>query len=93
VPSARAAGLASAECGSGIHSTLATGIQSRATIEAREQHLHDLLDALGNGQITVDSFWTLMHADRLTDADIDAYCRKHGGWISSSDYSKCGGLW
>lgn len=41
----------------------------------KRERLHDILGRYGDGRITKEMFETLMKAYRLTDADIDAYCR------------------
>ena len=43
---------------------------------------HELLGALGNGIITVESFWKRMEQEKLTDKDIDDYCN---GTISAKN--------
>ena len=47
---------------------------------SKPERLHDLLGALGNSLINVENFRNLMVQAGLTDDDIDAYCRRHGGW-------------
>jgi hypothetical protein len=42
--------------------------------------LHELLGLLGDSKISLETFWKLMGEAKLTDADIDRYCDKHGGW-------------
>jgi len=39
-----------------------------------KRRLHELLGALGSGQIGVAAFWRYMREAGLTDADIDLYC-------------------
>ena len=41
---------------------------------SKYQRLHELLGALGNGHIDVQSFWKRMAEHDLTAEDIDAYC-------------------
>lgn len=41
----------------------------------KRERLHDILGRYGDGSITKEMFEMLMKAHRLTDDDIDAYCR------------------
>jgi len=42
---------------------------------SKRERLHDILGRYGDGQITREQFEALMKAHKLTDDDIDAYCR------------------
>lgn len=42
---------------------------------SKRERLHDILGRYGDGTITREQFQELMKAHRLTDDDIDAYCR------------------
>jgi hypothetical protein len=46
--------------------------QSRAT---KRERLHDILGRFGDDLITREMFEMLMRAHKLTDDDIDAYCK------------------
>ena len=41
----------------------------------KRERLHDILGRYGDGLLTREQFETLMKAHKLTDDDIDAYCR------------------
>jgi hypothetical protein len=41
----------------------------------KRERLHDILGRFGDGLITREMFEMLMAAHKLTDEDIDAYCR------------------
>jgi hypothetical protein len=51
---------------------------------SKHERLHELLGALDNSQISVETFRKLMVQSGLTDDDIDSYCRNHGGWSPPS---------
>jgi hypothetical protein len=42
---------------------------------SKRERLHDILGRFGDGLITKDEFLALMRDHKLTDDDIDAYCR------------------
>lgn len=41
----------------------------------KRERLHDILGRYGDGLVTREQFEQLMTEHKLTDADIDAYCR------------------
>ena len=63
-----------------------------------KRRLHELLGALGLGQIGVAAFWRYMREAGLTDADIDRYCLEEATNHSEIEnehadlaQSRCGG--
>lgn len=42
---------------------------------SKRERLHDILGRFGDGLITREMFEMLMRAHKLTDDDIDGYCR------------------
>ncbi|MCA1452883.1 hypothetical protein I6F35_06560 [Bradyrhizobium sp. BRP22] len=43
--------------------------------QTKRERLHQILGLYGDDLITREQFEALMKAHKLTDADIDAYCR------------------
>jgi hypothetical protein len=43
--------------------------------QSKRERLHDILGRFGDGLITREQFEALMKDHRLTDDDIEAYCR------------------
>ena len=50
-------------------------MKKRNVTETKNQRLHELLGALGSGQISVDQFRKYMSQYGFVDSDIDDYCR------------------
>jgi len=44
-------------------------------VPTKRDRLQDILGRYGDGLITTAQFWHEMKAHKLTDEDIDAYCR------------------
>jgi hypothetical protein len=42
---------------------------------SKRERLHDILGRFGDGLITREQFKEMMRDHKLTDDDIDAYCR------------------
>ena len=47
----------------------------KAAQQTKRERLHEILGMFGDGRITRDQFEALMRDQKLTDDDIDAYCR------------------
>jgi hypothetical protein len=47
--------------------------------------LHDLLGALGNDVITVESFWRRMATAKMTSDDILRYCDEETRWMPTKN--------
>jgi hypothetical protein len=46
----------------------------------KHKRLHELLGQLGNGQISLETFWKQMNKAGLSDTDIDDYCDHYARW-------------
>ena len=49
--------------------------RAQPRVISKRERLHDILGRYGDNRITREMFEMLMKAHRLTDEDIDAYCR------------------